>query len=209
MLDVHRPARVGATTRRRLGRDDRSGSVENAELARGVLDIVADRGALDDRLVRRPGAERETQGEDVGVRPDARISEQVPGAADALRASRISQLLSLTAGLEAIGGVDAGNAGADDQDVEMLRYAESGTPNRSCSSASSTSTATMSPGGSARRRAAAPRRRYRARRPGERAVAPSPSTRSMMTSSVRPIFAWSLAAEIARSSPSRGRSALP
>ena len=99
MLDVHRPARVGGRPGGASDAMTEADPIENAELPCGILDIVADCGALDDRLVRRPGAEREAQGEDVGVRPDARISEQVPGAADAIARLEDQPALVLAAGL--------------------------------------------------------------------------------------------------------------
>jgi hypothetical protein len=56
----------------------------DAELARGLLDIVADRISFRDRHFARPRPEREAKRVHVGIRPHAGIAEQVPGAADAL-----------------------------------------------------------------------------------------------------------------------------
>jgi hypothetical protein len=52
-------------------------------LSRAVSgDVVADRGAVGDRLAFGPGLERVAERVHVGVRAHARIAEQVPGAAD-------------------------------------------------------------------------------------------------------------------------------
>ncbi len=91
-----------------------------AELMSGVLDIIADRGAFDDRLVRRPGAEWKAQSEDVRVRADAGIAEQVPGAADPVSRLEDQPALAFAAGLQAVRGIDAGNTGSDDDHVQMI-----------------------------------------------------------------------------------------
>ena len=55
-------------------------------LHRGFLDVGLDRGAIGDRLRRAPRLEPEAQGEHVRVRSDARVFEQVPGAAQIVAA---------------------------------------------------------------------------------------------------------------------------
>src|SRR4051794_27797180 len=94
--------------------------LENSKLTSGVLDIVADRRTLDDGLVRRPRPERKAQSENVGIRPHTRVAEQVPGAADPLASLEHDKAAILAERLQAIGGIDAGNAGADDQHINMI-----------------------------------------------------------------------------------------
>ncbi len=94
------------------------GAVDPA-LARGVGDVVADRGAVGDRGGRRPGAERVAEGEHVGVGPDPGIAEQVPGAAD--RRTRLEDRPGQVraAVLQVGDGADAGEAGADHDHVDV------------------------------------------------------------------------------------------
>ena len=122
LISLDRPT---ARLRRPAGRGDAGvepDAVENAEFARRVLDILADIAAADDRLVLRPGAEREAQGIHVGVGADARIAEQVPGAADPLPRFEDREALAGAALLEAASDVDAGNARSDDQHADLLTY---------------------------------------------------------------------------------------
>ena len=67
-----------------------------------------------------PRLEAVAEGVEVAVGADARIAVGQPGAAEALLAlehdkARVRELLG-----QVIGAADAGDAGADDQDVEML-----------------------------------------------------------------------------------------
>src|SRR3954451_17985779 len=89
-------------------------------LARGVLDVAADRGAVGDRLRVRPRPEGVAEGEHVRVRADTRVPEEVPGAAD--RAAGLQDRVRLVRAvlLQVTGGADAGQAGADDEDVHVL-----------------------------------------------------------------------------------------
>ena len=89
-------------------------------LARGLAHVVEDRGAVGDRLGLAPRLERVAERVHVGVRADPRIAEQIPGAADAL--ARLEDRVGLTGAilLEVMRGADAGQAGADDQDVNVL-----------------------------------------------------------------------------------------
>src|SRR6476619_4435337 len=96
--------------------------VEDAELTRGIFDIVADRRAFDDGFVGPPRAEGEAKREDVGVGADARVAEQVPSAADSLPRFQDCPALAPAARLQAVCGVDAGYPGPHDQHVHLLTY---------------------------------------------------------------------------------------
>jgi hypothetical protein len=92
----------------------------HARLRGGVADVVADVGPVGHRLVPSPGAERVGQGEHVRVRPHARVAEQVPGAADGV-AGLQDRVGGLGVGLlQPARGADAGEAGPDDDHVEVL-----------------------------------------------------------------------------------------
>ena len=66
-----------------------------------------------------PRTELEAEGVHVGVRTDAGIAEQVPGAAQPLASLQHGDGLVRQRGLQVAGRADAGQAGTDDQDVEM------------------------------------------------------------------------------------------
>ena len=86
----------------------------------GVGAVFADRRAVGEHLGLGPGAEVIAQGVHVGIRPDARITEQVPGAADALAA--LDQGKAAVRGLTAqvAGRADTGKTGADNQHIKMI-----------------------------------------------------------------------------------------
>ena len=113
-----------ASARRPAGaarRDGRSGSARRSRTrsrSRGRSSRID--GPVGDRLRLRPGPERVAEREHVGVRADARVAEQVPGAADRLARLEDRVALAGALGLQVVGGADAGEAGADDQDVEVL-----------------------------------------------------------------------------------------
>ena len=70
--------------------------------------------------LRRPRPERVAEREHVRVRADAGVAEQVPGAADGV--ARLEDRVGLARGtrLDVVGGADARQAGADDEDVEVF-----------------------------------------------------------------------------------------
>ena len=87
---------------------------------RGVLQVLEDRRPVGDRLRLRPRPERVAERVHVGVGADAGIAEQVPRAADVGAAFEDRVGPARAALLQVTAGADAGNAGADDQDVEVL-----------------------------------------------------------------------------------------
>ena len=92
----------------------------DAVLPGGVLDVVADRLTVGDRLRVLPRPEGVAEGEHVRVRPDAGVAEQVPGSADGAPGLQDRVGLPRAVLLQMAGGPDAGQAGADDQDVHVL-----------------------------------------------------------------------------------------
>ena len=117
---LDRPARVGARPLRAHDAMPEADPALEAGLARRVLDVGADRAAVRDRLRLRPGPERVAHGEHVGVGADAGIAEEIPRAADPLAAFEDREGLPRCVAREMPGGVDAREARADDQDVEVL-----------------------------------------------------------------------------------------
>ena len=77
-------------------------------------------GAVGEHLQLVPRPELVAEGEHVGVGPDAGVAEQVPGAAEPLASLQHRDGLVRELGRHLAGRADAGQAGADDQDVEML-----------------------------------------------------------------------------------------
>ena len=86
-------------------------------LAGGFDDVFADARAVGDGLGFFPGFEVVAEGVHVAVRPDAGVAEQVPGAADGVAAFEDGEIEAGAIALQMHGGADAGQAGADDEDV--------------------------------------------------------------------------------------------
>src|ERR1700732_224565 len=86
----------------------------------GLADVVQNPRPVRDRLRLGPRLERIAEREHVAVGTDARIAEQVPGAADAVAALEDDVALAGALLLQVKAGADAGQSGADDQDVEMF-----------------------------------------------------------------------------------------
>ena len=113
------PERVG---RRPVGRNDAVVEADvavDAGLARRVLDVLEDGVAVGDRLLAVPGPERVAQRVHVRVRTDARVAEEVPGPTDGVARLEDGVVGPRALGLEVVPGADAGQPGADDQDVEV------------------------------------------------------------------------------------------
>ena len=92
----------------------------DAELLRGVAQVLQDVSPVGDRFGTLPGPEGIAEREHVRVRADARVAKQIPGAARRRSAFQNGVALALAFGLQSIGGADAGQAGANDQDIKML-----------------------------------------------------------------------------------------
>ncbi len=92
----------------------------DAFVARRVGNVLADVVAGRDRLGASPRAERIAHGEHIGIRANARIAKQVPGAADALALFQDHVGLAGAKLLQVMGSVNAGEARADDQHVEVF-----------------------------------------------------------------------------------------
>src|ERR1700749_1996332 len=88
--------------------------------ARGLPYVVADLVAGGDRVLVGPGLERVAKGVHVGIGADAGIAEEVPSAADRLARLEDRVALAGAVALQVGAGADAGETGADDQDVDVL-----------------------------------------------------------------------------------------
>src|SRR5581483_9284823 len=92
----------------------------DAVLGRGLANVIENARASGDRLRFGPRLEGIAERVHVRVGADAGIAEQIPGAADGMAAFEDDESLRRTFGLQMIAGGDAGQAGADDQHVEMF-----------------------------------------------------------------------------------------
>src|SRR6202521_4603570 len=92
----------------------------DAVLGRALADIVQDPRPVGDRLRFGPWLERIAQREHVAVGADAGIAKKIPGAADAIAALEDGVALAGTILLQVIARADAGQPGADDQDIDMF-----------------------------------------------------------------------------------------
>ena len=92
----------------------------DAVLGGSLADVIQNMRTVGDRLRLLPWLERIAHREHVAVGADAGITEQVPGAADAVAALENDKTLGRTIALQVIAGADAGQPGADDQHIDML-----------------------------------------------------------------------------------------
>ena len=116
----HRPATLGG---RPVSADDLQPVLDllvDAVLDGGVGDVLADRRPVGQHLQLLPRPELVAEGEHVRIGADARVAEQVPGAAEALAALQHREGLVRKLGGQLSGRPDARQTCADDQDVEML-----------------------------------------------------------------------------------------
>ena len=92
----------------------------DAEFMSSLAKIVQDGGPVHDRPRAFPRAERVAEREHVGIGADAGKAKKVPGAAHVRASFKDYIALARTAGLQTVAGSDAGEAGTDDHDIEML-----------------------------------------------------------------------------------------
>src|SRR6478672_9857038 len=92
----------------------------DAVLGCGLADVVQNSRPVCDRLRLGPWLERIAHREHVAVGADAGITEQIPSAADAVAALENDKTLAGAIALQVIARADAGEAGADDQHVDMF-----------------------------------------------------------------------------------------
>src|SRR5947207_13940654 len=86
--------------------------VVDAVLGGGLADVVQDSRPVGDRLRLDPWLERIAHRKHVAVGADARITEQVPGAADAVAALENDKTLGRTIALQMITRADTGQLSA-------------------------------------------------------------------------------------------------
>ena len=92
----------------------------DAVVGGGLAHVIQNPRPVGDRLRLGPRPERIAQREHVRVGADAGIAKQVPGAADTVAALEDGVALARAFLLQVIARADAGEAGADDQDVEVF-----------------------------------------------------------------------------------------
>src|SRR5437667_12339225 len=92
----------------------------DAVLGGSLADVIQNMRTVGDRLRLLPWLERIAHREHVAVGADAGITEQVPGAADAVAALENDKTLGRTIALQVIAGADPGPPGADDHHIDML-----------------------------------------------------------------------------------------
>ncbi len=91
-------------------------------LGRGaLLEVLDNQAALGDGVVKRPGPPREAKCVQVRVGAHAGVAHQVPGAAHGLAPLEDDVRLAAQHGLSAVRHVDTGDAGADDEHVDVFR----------------------------------------------------------------------------------------
>jgi hypothetical protein len=93
----------------------------DAVLGSRLAHVVEDARAVGDRLRLGPRLEGITEREHVAVGADARIPEQIPGAANRVATLEDDEALARTLRLQMIARADARQAGADDENVEVFR----------------------------------------------------------------------------------------
>ncbi len=117
---LHGPARLRRRPGRPLDPVVEADLVLDAVLGSGLADVIQDPRPVRNRLRLGPRLERIAQREHVAVGADAGITKQIPGAADAIAAFENDVALARALLLQVIARADAGQAGTDDQHVEMF-----------------------------------------------------------------------------------------
>ena len=88
----------------------------------GIANVLQDIGAVGNRLVARKWLKAIAERVHVRVAPDSRISKKIPGAARCLPALQDDHGLARAISTEPARGADAGQASADDHDVEIFDH---------------------------------------------------------------------------------------
>ena len=119
---VHGPASVHSGPLRAGHLVPEADPLVDARVRGGVADIPQDRRPVRDRLRLRPRAEPVPEGVHVRVRPHAGVAEQVPRAAD--RVARFEDRVAAVGerGLDVVCRTDSGQAGADDEDIDVFGH---------------------------------------------------------------------------------------
>ena len=132
-LGLHRPARLRRRPRRALDAVVEADLPVDAVVDRGLADVIQNPRPVGDRLRLGPRLERIAERVHVRVGADAGIAKQIPGAADAVAPLEDDVALARALLLQVIARADAGQAGADDEDVEMFcRVGHGGLPAIGC-----------------------------------------------------------------------------
>ena len=84
-----------------------------------LVQVIKDLVRIGDGIVGSPGLELIAEGVQVGIRPDARIAEQVPGAANGGTAVDDGKTSARLLGHQVMAQPDPGDAGTDDQHIDM------------------------------------------------------------------------------------------
>src|SRR3546814_16563054 len=111
----HRPRRRRARPGGLRGLRSEVDLAVGAVLARGFHHVFADDRAVAHDLESVPRTELESETAHVRIRADARITKQIPGAADRLAAFEDREALVGALAREAAGHADAGQAGSSEE----------------------------------------------------------------------------------------------
>src|SRR5260370_11224294 len=92
----------------------------DAIVCRGLADIIPDGRSICDRLVRVPWPERKSEGVNIRIGPDARITEEIPRSADGFARLQNRVGFSGKGGLQMVSSINTRYSRANDQYVEMF-----------------------------------------------------------------------------------------
>ena len=121
---LDRPARVLGGEARSLDAVSIPDVLIDLVLFGRLLDVFEDGGPVGDGLLRDPRLEDVTERVHIRVGADAGVAEEIPRAAHPLASFEDDVALSGAAGLEVNRRADAREAGADDEDVEVVSFHE-------------------------------------------------------------------------------------
>ena len=119
-LGLHRPARLRRRPRRAFDAVVEADLPVDAVVDSGLADVIQNPRPVGDRLRLGPRFERIAERIHVRVGADAGIAKQIPGAADAVAPLEDHVALARAFLLQVIARANAGQAGADNEDVEMF-----------------------------------------------------------------------------------------